>query len=82
MKDFLNKIVKHFRKESSMETIQYKVKDKVMCILIADDENYLIKAEIWKITEHGYLVIDLNNILHNDPNKLWFINSDDVIEII
>jgi hypothetical protein len=70
-------IHKHFKKEQ----LQYKVNDKILCILIADNEEYLIKAEIWEVNKNGYLVTDLNNILDNNPFKLWFIKFDDVIEL-
>jgi hypothetical protein len=68
---------KHLKKEQ----LQYKVNDKILCILVVDNEEYLIKAEIWKVNKNGYLVTDLNNILDNNPFKLWFIKFDNAIEL-
>jgi|GEM_PF-2500487 hypothetical protein len=60
---------------------QYELKNIVMCVLTVAEENFLVQGMIWKLEKGGYLIKDIGNTLNNNPNKLWFVKEDDVIEL-
>lgn len=75
---FLNSIKGIFTKP---KIHKYSLKNIVMCVLTVEEESFLVQGTIWKLEKNGYLIKDMNNTLNNNPNKLWFVKEDDVIEL-
>ncbi|AGK96794.1 hypothetical protein [Clostridium pasteurianum] len=80
IKDYFSNIFTGFKKKEEPKP-RYKLHDDVMCAIEIEDEKFLVRGEIWKVEIDGYLIKDINNILGNGLDKLWFVKEDDVIEL-